>query len=183
MRRVFLLGLFLTTAYLAYGDCTVNDILIGQPREVVLSKLKSIGCKLQLNAPQGAYEDDMVLLNGMGGDKYSYHELIFKDNKLGAVWSYTAWLTSAAQVFDDFYSELIIYSDPVHPGGAMEKAADIMGKRKVNSTETTLQRPITEQAGQRMVRVEVRNGTIGIEEGKPLGDGTKPVRVFVLRNE
>jgi hypothetical protein len=65
----------------------------------------------------------------------------------------------------------------------MEKAADIMGKRKVNSTETTLQRPITEQAGQPMVRVEVGNGTIGIEEGKPLGDGTKPVRVFVLRNE
>jgi len=104
-------------------DCSVDDIKLGQNRDIVVSELKTRGCHLKLD-PSEELEDDLVIPSDR--ERYAYHEVIFDRHMLVAVWSYSPYYASAEEAFSRFYDELVSHSSPDKPG---DKAYDALGQR------------------------------------------------------
>jgi hypothetical protein len=172
--RLIILSIILWTS-VANADCIVSDLQIGKARDGVLSELKSRGCQLKIAVPEGGLEDDLVLSSD--DDRYSYHEVIFDNGKLRAVWSYSPLYTSADKAFSALLQELLVHSTPDHPG---DRARDALGQRNL-AASVFLQRPLTEVIGLGTVGFELENGTVTFEM-KKTKDGTLGVRVAKSRD-
>jgi len=173
LKVLTLLLLSLTLAH-AQTTCSVFQLKIGSMREMVLADLHHKGCELRLNPPNAGLEDDLVLLPKI--EDYAYHEIIFIDGRLKAVWSYSPAFRSAEMAFTAFFGELSVHS---YPDLGLDRK-NLLGQRNVGK-RVFLQNPVRVHHAEK-IGVDVDNRTVFLETIEEK-DGTSSVRVAVVRNE